>query len=405
MSGKVFGGVLPVPLTVDRATYSRTAAGASKVEVFATSATTAALSFRETVTAGGETPLIADTATGAAYKQYAPAALPGSLVVTATTAGVPPATLGRRVVDLVTITKATYSFDAQELTIEAASSDQLAPLPILSAVGWGVLSVPTPSVGVMQIVVPNVLEPPARVTVLSSAGGSDTEPVIVPNQSPPLIDVAAVTPTAMSFANQPVNTISAVQSATVSNTGTEPLFINGIVKTGANPAQFALSTACPIGGAGLASGATCTISVTFKPTTAGAKNASIAINVAAPAASKTITLTGTVLAPVAVVTPAALSFAAQSVNTASRASVVTVRNTGTVPLVITGIVKGGANPAQFVVNNGCLIGGAGLAPGTFCTIKVKFKPTVVGVKNASFVVNVAAPAASKTVTLTGIGIP
>jgi len=190
ISGKVFGGVLPSSLALDRTTYSRTAAGGVKVDVFATSAPGATLSFRETLAVGAESPMTADAATGRAFAQYAPAILPLDLVVTATQAGAPPTQLSSPVVDLVKLTKAAYNATTKELTIEAASSDLFLPLPTLTATGWGVLSVP-PAGGVTQtLVVPNVLEPPARVTVASSAGGSDTEPVIVPLLNIPPIGVA-----------------------------------------------------------------------------------------------------------------------------------------------------------------------------------------------------------------------
>ena len=49
LAGKVFSGVLPTNVTVDRSTYSRNAAGASTVDVFSTSENTYTLSFRDTI--------------------------------------------------------------------------------------------------------------------------------------------------------------------------------------------------------------------------------------------------------------------------------------------------------------------------------------------------------------------
>ncbi len=179
ISGKVFGGTLPPDLTFDRSTYSRTAAGGTQVEVFATAPTAAAVSFRETLAPGPETTMTNDPATGRFYTRYAPAvAIPANLVATATQVGAPPTILSSPVVDLVKITKAAYNFDTKELTIEAASSDQLV-VPTLTALGWGALAPLAVGGGAQGVVVPNVAEPPARVTVLSSAGGSDTEPVAV----------------------------------------------------------------------------------------------------------------------------------------------------------------------------------------------------------------------------------
>lgn len=185
ISGKIYGGTLPAPLSVDRVTYNRTAAGEATVDLFATSAPGASVTFRETVAAGAETPLTGDAASGKFFTQYAPATLPANLIVTGDQAGAPSTSLGAPIVDVVKITNVSYSFTAKELTIEAASSDQLSPLPTLTAVGWGTLA-PLPASTTQSLVVANVVEPPAVVTVVSSAGGKDTESVIVPNNIAPI---------------------------------------------------------------------------------------------------------------------------------------------------------------------------------------------------------------------------
>jgi Big-like domain-containing protein/centrosomal CEP192-like protein/HYDIN/CFA65/VesB family protein len=217
--------------------------------------------------------------------------------------------------------------------------------------------------------------------------------------------VFRISRTALAFGDLAINTVSSSQTVTVRNDGNGVLFITGIVKSGGNTGQFVMNHTCPTGGAGLAPGARCTIHVSFAPTFAGVMTATYAINVEAPAASKTITATGTGLAPVTDLSRAALSFADQTINTISTAKTVTVSNTGNVPLTITDITKGGADPGEFGQNNDCPIGGAGLAPGASCEVKVRFKPTTEGAKSASIAVNVAAPAASRTMTLTGIAIP
>ena len=105
--------------------------------------------------------------------------------------------------------------------------------------------------------------------------------------------VATVTPTSLAFGNQKVETRSAAKAVTLSNTGTAPLIINSIGIGGAYSFEFAQTNNCPIGGAGLAPGARCTINVTFRPLRRGAATASLNVSVSAPATSQSVSLSGT----------------------------------------------------------------------------------------------------------------
>jgi hypothetical protein len=61
---------------------------------------------------------------------------------------------------------------------------------------------------------------------------------------------------------------------TLSNTGTAALSISGIAVTGTNAADFNETNGC---GTTVAVGASCTISVTFTPTSAGPRSASVSV--------------------------------------------------------------------------------------------------------------------------------
>jgi len=87
----------------------------------------------------------------------------------------PPSAKTAAVHDLVTITRAEYDPLRFELLVEAASSDRLPPGPTLEVVGFGLLN------GGVQVFT-GVVAPPASVTVVSSAGGTDTRPVAVTGQ-------------------------------------------------------------------------------------------------------------------------------------------------------------------------------------------------------------------------------
>jgi FtsP/CotA-like multicopper oxidase with cupredoxin domain len=212
--------------------------------------------------------------------------------------------------------------------------------------------------------------------------------------------VLTLAPTALTFSSAP-NVTSAAQTVTVSNTGSAPLRINSITLGGTNPGRFGLTQNCPIGGTGLAVGGSCTISVTFTPNNNPAtRTALVRVNVAAPAISQTVALTGTSLVPTVSVTPALIAFGNVPINTTSAPQTVTVSNTGTVPLVISSIATGSL---RFVQTNNCPIGGAGLAVGTSCTIDVTFTPNRRVARTATLTIRDNAVGGVQRVTLTGTG--
>jgi len=107
-------------------------------------------------------------------------------------------------------------------------------------------------------------------------------------------------PTSLSFGNQLLNTTSAAQTVTLTNTGTGPLTIVSIAASGDFAQTSTGATACPITppATPLAAGANCTISVTFTPTATGARTGTLTITDNATPNPQTVPLTGTGTAPV-----------------------------------------------------------------------------------------------------------
>jgi probable HAF family extracellular repeat protein len=101
--------------------------------------------------------------------------------------------------------------------------------------------------------------------------------------------VLTLAPRSLAFGNQPINTTSAAKSVTVTNTSAKVVAITSIALKGSNPGQFASTNNC---GSSLVGHATCTIKVTFKPTTKGAKSALLNVN-GGGGGLRTVTLTGT----------------------------------------------------------------------------------------------------------------
>jgi len=99
--------------------------------------------------------------------------------------------------------------------------------------------------------------------------------------------------TRLSFGSHPVGTTSRALTVTATNVGSTAVNFtgNGIVIEGTDPADFVISAnTC---GASLAGGASCTVSVEFKPTVQGARTATLAFNDDGGASPQTVLLTGT----------------------------------------------------------------------------------------------------------------
>jgi hypothetical protein len=90
----------------------------------------------------------------------------------------------------------------------------------------------------------------------------------------------------LAFGNQNVGSTSAARAITVTNPGSASVAISSVSATG----PFAQTNTC---GSSLGAGASCTVSVTFTPTTAGAANGTLSVASSAPASPLTVALSGT----------------------------------------------------------------------------------------------------------------
>jgi len=210
------------------------------------------------------------------------------------------------------------------------------------------------------------------------------------------VDVSSytVTPGMLEFSSA-MNVQTAVQTITVSNTGTLPMAISSISVGGTNALQFAQNNNC---GSSLAVGASCVVNVTFRPTWLNPAPMRAALNIvlAAPAASSSVALVGKIAAYT--LAPASLDFSS-SLFVRSPEEDIIITNTGTAPLTINSIAIGGTNALQFAQNNNC---GSSLAVGANCVVGVTFRPTWSNSPmRATLNVNVAAPGISRSAALTG----
>lgn len=181
--GKLSDQVLPTPVVVERATYSRQQTETGEVQaqqdVFAVAPPPPATATLID-TAGSEVAMQESTRTGNWYGQSgnAPSSSGQVSVAVDNSVAIPSSidsTVPAALVDQVDIRRAEYRLGSAQLTVEAASSDETGSIT-LRATGIGDLA----GSGALKTLTTGITPlPPARITVTSSAGGSDTEEVII----------------------------------------------------------------------------------------------------------------------------------------------------------------------------------------------------------------------------------
>jgi len=129
----------------------------------------------------------------------------------------------------------------------------------------------------------------ASVQIADNAGNSP-QSISLTGTGVALAPVVSLSGNSISFGNQGLGTTSSQQSITMTNTGNASLTGISIGLTGANAADFAKTTTC---GSTLAATANCAITVTFSPSSTGARSASVSIADNASNSPQSVALTGT----------------------------------------------------------------------------------------------------------------
>ena len=212
--------------------------------------------------------------------------------------------------------------------------------------------------------------------------------------TPILIVTSSVTPGSLSFGTQTQGTTSRVQPVTLTNTWTTALALSGISTTG----DYAESNNC---GASLAVSASCVIQVSFTPTAAGDRSGQLTIADNAPGSPQMVSLDGTGVASAPVVSisvsASALSFGTQTQGATTAAQQVTLKNTGTGPLNLSGISVTG----DYAETNNC---GVPAPISASCVIDVTFTPTATGDRTGQLTIADNSPGSPQTVSLDGTGV-
>jgi hypothetical protein len=208
-----------------------------------------------------------------------------------------------------------------------------------------------------------------------------------------------ITPTDMeTFKPQLVNTTSAPYVATLTNVSLEPLYIYSISITGADVINFPETNTCPISPATLAAGASCTISISFMPTSPTGFSASGIIMSSSSTPKRGITLKGSGTA--VELTPTSLAFGTVNVGSSSQMTV-TLTNAWTTSLTVTSVAISGAGATSYSETNTCTANPV-LAGGS-CTVTVTFAPTKKGPLPGTLTFTDTDYTVTQTVSMTGTG--
>jgi hypothetical protein len=204
----------------------------------------------------------------------------------------------------------------------------------------------------------------------------------------------ALAPLSLSFAAQQLNTQSAMQQVTLTNSGDVALtLIAAQIASG----DFTVVNGC---GNSLNGHSSCALLVAFVPKSVGAGVG--VLTVTDQLRSQTVTLNGTGVAPAGVsLSPlGGMSFAATGVGLTAAAQTVTLTNNGGLPLVIQSFAVTG----DFAIVAGSNTCGVSLAANAACSARIVFAPAAAGVRVGSLTVVDNAAGSPQSVQLTGTGV-
>jgi hypothetical protein len=197
-------------------------------------------------------------------------------------------------------------------------------------------------------------------------------------------------PAVLTFPSTALNSTSAVQNITISNTSSAPVGLQAATAIGRD-FKIIVNT-CE---SSLGPGVKCTVGIAFTPIASGTRTGTFSITDDAGTQTASLSGVGTSSATDGL-SPLALSFLPQQIDTASGAQQIILANTGDLPLTL---IAAQITSGDFTVVNAC---GNSLNPHSTCSMNVTFAPKNVGL--LSGVLTVSDQYRSQTVTLNGTGI-
>ena len=214
-----------------------------------------------------------------------------------------------------------------------------------------------------------------------------------------------ISPTTLGFAKQTQGTTSPAKLITLSNSSGVGETITGFSVVNSDFAVSSTSGGATCGATPITlnTASSCTISVTFTPSTGTTEQGSLSITDNASGSPQKVSLTGIGAAVTITATPSSLVFPARAVGTTSPGSVVTLKNTSPVTINFTGaFTVTGANAPDFTKTGTTC--GASLAAAGSCTVTLTFKPSIIGSETATLNIPNSSTSGPQSVPLSGSGV-
>jgi hypothetical protein len=187
----------------------------------------------------------------------------------------------------------------------------------------------------------------------------------------------------MTFGRTIVATSASNQEVTIQNEGSAPITFSGFAITGLGAGDFAIaSNNC---GLILAPGNGCSVAVSFTPTAAGDRSASLLIVTDAAVSPQSISLFGTGHGPAAqfVRGGRSLNFGNVTVGEAASPAVIQIDSSVGAAFDLDSFALGGTNASEFSIDrNDCAAAASGSdsGGGGYCSLYVKFAPAGAGLR-------------------------
>ena len=335
--------------------------------------------------------------------------LPAGLGINASTGAITgtPTALGTNgvIVTLSDSTGATYSTTFPVTILMGSQSITFAAAPTITVGGTGSVSATggasgnavtftSTTLAVCTVSGNTVTDLTAGACIIAGnqAGNANYTAAPQVTQTINVVPSGPLAPTSLAFGSEALATASPAQVVTVSNAAATSMRIGPIGIS----ANFAIqSRTCS---ATLAANSTCTITVVFRPTVAGPLTGTLTVGTLG-----SVALSGTGMVQLATLTGTP-TFGNQQVGTKSALQVFTYTNAGALPITVSTVSLGGANPGQFAISADTCIAIV-LAPAASCTFDVGFDPTAAGSKAATLTLrDTTGGAAALSVNLSGTGV-
>jgi len=232
-----------------------------------------------------------------------------------------------------------------------------------------------------------------QVTLTDSAGDSPQAVTVTGTGIQAVVTLSAAI---LNFGDQPVGS-STQQTVKLTNTGTSDLAISQV--SVATP--YSETDNCPRSPSTIPPQGSCTLTVTFSPTTWGLEDGmALSLQDNALYGSQTVVLFGSGYSGAITLSPASVNFGSVRVGQTSAQSV-TLTSSGSTPLYLSSFSSPNGSGGPVSENDNCPFVPSSLPAGSSCTLTFSYAPTVAGGMARFLNIDDSAAGYHQTIALTG----